>query len=95
MTEYLYAKIEYNHKLDTFEVNSNIKEERLEETIETFIRSQFGAGSDDSEPNREVDVFEITVALDLRDDTFHVSSNCGNLGLRDGILLHFLERGCK
>ena len=59
-----------------------------------YIRSQIGGGADSSEINR-VDVYEIEIGLILAGDKFIVNHNCGNEGLKDGILLDLIGRISK
>ena len=87
----LFIKVCYNLADDKFKYESNIKKGQMEEIVLSFLRQQIGKGADNSERN-EVDIYEISIELDLSDDTFYCSHNCGNLGLRDGILMHFVSR---
>ncbi|KKN19846.1 hypothetical protein LCGC14_0941720 [marine sediment metagenome] len=90
MSRRLNLTVTYDVKADTFVVNSDIKPEMRREVLADFIRSQIGAGKDDT-PVVERDVYTIKLQLDLSDDTFYVEHDCGNKGLRDGILMHVLE----
>lgn len=75
-----------------FKYESNIKSESLADIVADFIRSQTGAGVDNSPANEKDDVYTIRLTLDLSDDSFGCSHNCGNKGLRDGILMDILNR---
>jgi len=86
----LYLNVTYNVKTDTFEVASDIKPEMQGEVLADFIHGQVGAGVDES-PRTEREVYSIRLQLDLSDDTFYVEHNCGNKGLRDGILMRVLR----
>ena len=86
----LFVELKYDIKKDNFDVSTNIKEKSVSDIVETFLRNQVGAGVDNKEANK-YDVYNIRIELDLSDDTFKVSDNCGNKGLRDGILMRFLK----
>jgi hypothetical protein len=81
----LFVNIEFNIKTNKAKFDTNIKKDKLSDIIATFLQGQMGAGSDPSKAI-ERDVYKIRLELDLSDDTFSSSSNCGNKGLRDGIL---------
>lgn len=88
--DHLTLDIQYNIKNDKFEVKSDINKEGRKELIETFLRGQIGAGKDYSKPNKE-DVYRIQLKWYPENDKIEVSTNTGNKGLRDGILMHFLK----
>ena len=85
--EPLWLKITFPvNKPDEFSYQGTFKEEVLPDILFEFLRSQIGAGADDKPPNIK-EIYTIRLDLDLSDDTFQVSSDCGNKGLRDGILM--------
>ena len=90
MSADLFLVVQYDIKADTFKVESNIKPEMQGEVLTDFIRTQIGAGKDES-PVKEQDTYTIKLRLDLSDDTFCVEHDCGNKGLRDGILMRVLK----
>lgn len=71
--------------------DTNIKRELLGGIVSGFIRSQTGAGVDNTPPN-ELDVYTIKLSVDLSTDHFTCVCDCGNKGLRDGILIDILNR---
>jgi len=86
--------VEFTYPLndpDKFSWEGDIKDERLSDIVCDFLRSQLGAGEDDSPPN-ELEEYKIKIAVDLSEDRFMVTSNCGNKGLRDGILQDIAAR---
>ena len=83
--DYLVMDISYNIKKETFEITGNVNKVGQETILETFLRSQFGAGKDNSEPNIK-DIYNIKFRVDLSYDIINVSDDTGNKGLRDGIL---------
>ncbi|MFH1979318.1 MAG: hypothetical protein ABII97_02980 [Patescibacteria group bacterium] len=92
MGEYeLFLLIDYDILSDVFCFGGTIKDEKISDTIEDFLRLQIGLGEDTSE-REDHDLYQINLKLDLSCDGFTIFSNCGNLGLRDGILRHFLKK---
>lgn len=65
---------------------SNATAEGIEEVLEGYIREAMGAGEDHSKA-KELDVYTIDIGVDLSDDTFVISSDCGNKGLETGIVM--------
>ena len=90
----LFLNISFDISEDEFLYSTNIKETEIPEIIETFLRSQIGKGADNSEPNKN-EIYNINFEIDLSFDNIKCNSNCGNFGLRDGILLHFLKEEFK
>jgi hypothetical protein len=82
----IYLEIRSSMRDGSFRINSNIKDERQGEILGEFLRTQIAAGKDDRVPV-EREFYTIRLALDLSDDSFRVSDDCGNAALRDGILL--------
>jgi len=82
---YIHIKMP-REAIDQFEIDTNIKEEKLSDMLANVLRSQMGKGTDDSTPS-EVDVFEVEITIDLSFDNIHVKSNTGNKGLTTGIIM--------
>lgn len=74
---------------ENYKIESNAKEPA--KILEEYIRAIMGAGKDDKEA-AILDVYNIRVEIDLTDDTFTATSNCGNFGLRDGIVMDVISR---
>ena len=89
MSSDLYLNLKYDLKDDSFEIDTNIKQEKIKDIISDFLRSQIGKGKDDSKSN-EHDIYEINLLLDLSCDEFNCNHNCGNSSLREGILIRYL-----
>lgn len=87
----LYFNVAFTIETGKFEIDSNIKPEHQAEIVSNFLRNQMGAGKDKSTPNK-LDVYHIKLELDLSDDSFGSLHDCGNKGLRDGILLEVLGK---
>lgn len=84
----LKLELTYNLKDDEFKVETNMKDPIKHVT--EWLRTQIGAGADQTERN-DKEVYSIKLEIDLSDDTYTVSHDCGNKGLRDGILMHFTK----
>ena len=69
-----------------FTCESNITTEKQAEVIREFLRSQMGAGRDESKPIIK-DEYHIRLELDLSNDSFTCQHDTGNKGLREGILM--------
>lgn len=87
----LYLAITYNIETDLYSFKSNIKPECQAEVLGDFLRIQIGNGKDETPPVESTE-YHIRLALDLADDTFSVTHDCGNLALRDGIMLNALHQ---
>ena len=86
-------KIDITYKIEdgNFEIKGNVKEEAQVSIIENFLRTQKGNGQDNREANNQ-EKYHISLELDLTDDSYKVSYDTGNKGLRDGILIDVLGR---
>ena len=80
---------------DAFEiVDTSMNEAGIAEVLEAFIRDSAGKG-DDLRVANDLDVYEITVTVDLSHDDITVKSNCGQKGLELGILMDIFTRMTK
>jgi len=88
----IYMKVTYPIETpDEFQIETNAKPEVVGDLLGEFIHGQVGAGAD-NRPAIERNVYEITLSVDLSDDTWTVNHNCGNRGLREGILMDVMSR---
>ena len=76
---------------DTFELGGTIKPEAAPEIISNWLRSQMGEGPDGSKPN-DLKTYHVEIDWDPAGDVFTIRSNCGNKGLRDGLLIYVLKK---
>ena len=83
--------IDYDLIRDSFCINGNVKMSRVGDLVTEFLKTQVGAGEDNRKAETK-DLYKIDILLDLSQDIFRCSSNCGNLGLREGILLRLINR---
>ena len=88
--EDLFIAIDYDVIGNETCYSSNIKKERVKDILLDYIRFQIGAGKDKT-PREEHDLYEITIYLDVAMDIFSTKSNCGNKGLRDGIIMYLIQ----
>jgi len=89
MSEDLVLELDYNIKEDKFTVTStNMKDPTKH--VNEWIRGQMGNGRDESKRN-DHEVYKFKLGIDLSDDTYTMEHNCGNNGLREGILSHFVS----
>jgi len=86
----LYLNIKYDIVNDTYEIDTNIKTDLVKDIVSEFLRTQVGTGKDFSKM-KEDDKYNISIKLNLNRDNFTCSDNCGNKGLRDGILLNYIK----
>ena len=84
----VYIRIDYDINHGVFCYETNCKERALSGLIGAFIRSQMGNGKDDSKAE-EHELYEIDVEMDMTEGNFKCRHNCGNKGLREGILMVF------
>lgn len=89
--DYLTMNVQYNVKNGKFKINSDMKKKVQSSLLETFLRGQIGKGEDKSKAV-EKDVYNITLKLYLENDRIEVTSDTGNEGLRDGVLLNVFQR---
>ncbi len=87
--EKIDVNIIYDLKKDSFEVSGNAKDPGS--VVSEFLRTQIGEGKDLNPPDKR-DKYTILVNLDTTEDVFSVCHDCGNKGLREGILQRFLQK---
>ena len=83
-------EIKYDLNTEKFSVSGNVNREWLEEIVDTLIRNEIGKGEDSTEANK-LDLYVIKFYVDLSEDIIKVNDNCGNKGLRLGILGQLLS----
>lgn len=91
MSTDVFVEIRHNMKTGEFHRETNVKDDKVSEVLEEYIRSQMGAGKDSTPPEMR-DEYTVRIGLDLSDDSFQVSSNTGNRSLRDGIVIAYLQQ---
>lgn len=88
--DYLTMKVAYNMKTEKFRIYSDVKKSQQSNLLAEYLRGQMGAGEDKSKPKVR-DVYHIELKWYPSNDDFVVSSDTGNKGLRDGILMSVLK----
>lgn len=89
--EYLTMDITYRVKDGHFDIDGNINRQGQSSLIEAFLSGQIGRELDNRKRN-EQDAYHITFKWYPEDDTIDVTSDTGNKGLRDGILMSILHK---
>lgn len=89
--KYLTIDIEYNIKTDEHEISGDINDAGVKSVLETWIMGQVNTGKDES-PAENRDVYHIQIVWYPEDDTIKCSHDCGNKGLREGILMTVFSR---
>lgn len=88
----IFIKLEYPiARPEDFGVKTNAKSEVVADLLADFLHAQIGAGADQRPPG-DYDIYEITLLLDLSDDSWRVQSNTNNHGLTAGIVMDVLKR---
>ena len=82
-------KVIYDIQQDSFDVSGNANNPKS--IISDFLRTQIGAGVDKNPTNNQA-IYTILINLDLSGDIFSVSHDCGNKGLREGILSRYVSK---
>ncbi|MCL5018201.1 MAG: hypothetical protein M1416_00325 [Candidatus Pacearchaeota archaeon] len=80
--------LEYDINKDKFDIKGNVKEDCRKDFVSNFLYLQMGKGIDENKAEKR-DMYNIKIDLDLTEDKYTVSDNCGNKGLRDGILMRY------
>lgn len=92
MSERLNIRVIYSiNSPDKFKIETDIKKEFIIQFMEEFLSRQVGKGEDKTPPN-ELEEYIIHIQLKLFGDVWYCKHNCGNLGLRDGILMDVVRR---
>ena len=90
MQEALLIDIKYNIKHGHFDVRSNIKKDKIADFVTDFLHNEVGQGADESETEKRDD-YRIKIAMSFNDDCYWCWHDCGNKGLRNGILMRFVS----
>lgn len=73
-------------------IRTNAKHELVANLLGEYLQSIMGAGQGkDATPPEQRDVYTITLGIELADDAWGSSHNCGNRGLRDGLILRIYQ----
>ena len=83
-------EIDFDINGQTAQIKTNAKREAVLELMTDYIHSQIGTGKDTSPPENR-DVYKIILGVELAEDSWGSYHNCGNKGLRDGIVMKVLH----
>ena len=75
-------------------INTNIKDECLDEVVSEWLQGSIGRGVDKS-PAEEKERYRIRMGVDLSYDEFSVRADTGNKSLTTGILANSLGKWVK
>lgn len=82
--------ITFTVKDESVVIRTNAKHEKVQELLEDYLHSIMGAGKDHA-PMVERDVYKIVIGVELAEgDAWGSHHDCGNKGLRDGIIMRIL-----
>ena len=87
----LHLWLRYTLSTDELLFATDMKDEGAVGLIEHFLAGEMGQGADPAKAV-ESDIYNIRLRIDLSDDTIYVKHDCGNLGLRDGILVKAITK---
>lgn len=82
----IYTEIAYDINSGIPLIRTNLKEDRIDEFLTDYIRSQIGKGEDKSKADKR-EVYNIKIECDLSFDIFSIESDTGNKGLAAGIIM--------
>ena len=83
----LYVELRYALSPEKVEVvHTNMNNAGIQELLENFVLDQVGKGKDTRKANSLME-YRIKLGILLEDDTIFEKDDCGNKGLRDGIIM--------
>lgn len=85
----IFIEMTFNVKDESTTIRTNAKHDKVDELLTDYLHSIVGAGKDET-LMVERDVYTITIGVELADDSWGSSHDCGNKGLRDGIIMRVL-----
>jgi hypothetical protein len=91
----LYVDLTYPHDHpENFKLNTNIKESLVSSFLIKYFLSILGKKSEAIQSTtsfNDLPVYHVRLELNLRNDHFRLTSDCGNDSLAVGILLNFIR----
>jgi len=85
----IVIEMEFDMKADKVQIKTNAKHEKVIDLLEDYLHAQVGTGKDTAPPEQH-DVYKITIGVELGEDIWGSNHNCGNRGLREGIIMRVL-----
>ena len=86
----IVIEMSFDMKRETVQIKTNAKHEVVEQLLYDYLHTQIGSGRDDSTPE-DHDIYKITIGVELADDSWGSTHNCGNKGLREGIIMQVIN----
>lgn len=80
----------FDMKAEAVQIRTNAKRSVISELLSDYVHSQVGTGKDESPPDVR-DVYSITIGVELDDDSWGSKHDCGNKGLREGIIMQVIN----
>lgn len=85
----IFIEMTFTIKDESTTIRTNAKHDKVIDLLEDYLHAQVGSGKD-ATPMVELDVYNISIGVELGEDSWGSSHNCGNKGLRDGIIMRIL-----
>ncbi len=79
--------IDYDLQKDKFNISGDVEDSK--KFVSTFLKTQTNNWTENEETEIR-DIYNIEIKMD--NDIFHVTDNCGNDVLRNGILGRYIEK---
>jgi hypothetical protein len=86
----IVIEMAFDMKQETVQIRTNAKRGVISELLADYVHAQVGAGKDESPPEVH-DIYNITIGVELDDDSWGSTHNCGNKGLREGIIMQVIN----
>ena len=86
----VHVSLKHNVTRELYGVFTDMNVEGAKGVVEAFLSTQIGQGVDNNEAN-DLDICTVKLRCDLAYDIFFCTDDCGNRGLRDGVLVFFLK----
>lgn len=86
----IVIELEYDMVNSSVKIRTNAKHDKVIDLLEDYLHAQVGTGVDPAPP-AERDVYKITIGVELGEDIWGSSHDCGNKGLREGIIMRILQ----
>jgi len=86
----IVVELEFDMKADKVQIRTNAKHDKVVDLLEDYLHSCVGTGKDPA-PAEEREVYTINLGVELSEDIWGSSHNCGNKGLREGIVMRVLK----
>jgi hypothetical protein len=86
----IIIEMEFDMVNSKVQIRTNAKRDKVGDLLEDYLHAQVGTGKDPSPP-AERDIYKISIGVELGEDIWGSSHDCGNKGLREGIIMRVLQ----